>query len=198
MKLLNPIRNQRGFTLPEVLTAMTIFLMLVTATVSSQIFGLRMYRISEAKLLSTGDARNAVNHVQDEIRSATLLYVGNGDSISFSLISSNAPRVGNALKICPTSDTNTFVWYYVDPTNNCLMRRPSGYNSPEVISENVTNRVAFQAEDFQGNIVTNNQNHRIIRFNLEFSKLEYSSAAGGSSRVCDSFRLQSRMTRRAL
>ena len=71
-------RQVRAFTLPEILVVVAIFSLLVAATVSAQIFGLRMYRISETKLTTTANARRALNFIRDEIRSGKQLYVGNG------------------------------------------------------------------------------------------------------------------------
>jgi len=202
MKLSAPIPTRRqAFTVPEILTAMAVFTVLIAATVSSQIFGLRMSTISEAKLQSSDSARTALNHVRDEIRSATFLFVGNGDAGSFKLLTNNAPRVGNALRIYPTADTNNYVCYYLDLSNDSLMRAVTigkQLGDAEIVSRNITNRFIFQAEDFQGNVLTNNSNHRIIRMNLDFYKLEYSSASGGKGNVYDFYRMQTRFTRRAL
>ena len=198
MKIKSQSQTRRGFTIPEILTAMSIFTVLIGATVSMQVFGLRMYRISEAKLSSTGNARNALNRVRDEVRSASLLYVGNANGTSFTGSSNTAPCVGNALKICATGNTNNYVYYYLDATNSCLMRKVSGKPQLEVISRYVTNSVVFQAEDFQGNIINNNSNNRIIRMDLHFYKVEYPTTTGGSANVCEAYRLQTRIARRAL
>lgn len=185
----------RGFTTPEVLTAMAIFSMLIAATVSSQMFGLRMYKISEAKLISTDSARDAVGHVRNEIRSSAKLYIGMGDDSTFTQYTNNAPRVGNALRICPTSDTNNFICYYLN--TNCLMRRVSGSTNVQLISRNITNQMVFQAEDFTGQVLTNDDNNRIIGVTLQYYKLEYMAAAGGSGGIYDTYRLQTRIARRA-
>src|SRR5438034_10633566 len=113
MKISASNRAPRAFTFVELMVVVAIFSMLILATVATQMFGLRMYRISEGKLLTTADARNTVSHIGNEIRSAKLLYIGNGnDYASFTPVADFAPRIGNALKICSSTDTNSFVFYY--------------------------------------------------------------------------------------
>jgi len=206
MKLMLHLQSQRspvpgsavrGFTLTELLTVVAIFSLLVAATVSSQIFGMRLYRISEAKLAVTADARGTLDRVRDEIRSGRLLYVGNGDSASFRLVADKLPQTGNALRICATTDTNRYVHYHLDAGNSCLTRTVSGDDSVEVIANHVTNQLVFRAEDFQGNVVTNSQNHRVIRMTLQFHRWEFPAARAGSDGLYESYQLQTRMARRA-
>lgn len=185
-----PISGPGGFTISEMLMAMAVFSMLVAATVASQVFGLRMYRLSDAKLTVTADARRVLNHVQDEIRSAKLVYVGNATSASFRLISGMTPQVGNGLKICATTDTNTYVYYFQDPEDSTLKRVLSGGKPMEVLAHNVTNLVVFRAEDFQGNTLSNFQDTRAISMVLQFRQAEY------NGNMFENYRLQTRIARR--
>jgi prepilin-type N-terminal cleavage/methylation domain-containing protein len=192
------LKAGRGFALPETLIVMAILSMLVAATVSSQIFGLKMYRISETKLTTTADARSVLNRIREEIRCGRMLEVGNGDSVSFLKISNNVAHIGNALRIFPTTDTNQFVYYYTDPDNARLNRMVSGSPDIEVVARSVTNRMVFQAEDYQGVVVTNYVNNRVIRMSLQFYHRNFAagSSAGGGSH--DYFQLQTRVARRAI
>jgi prepilin-type N-terminal cleavage/methylation domain-containing protein len=196
MKLSLSQRNRSAaFTLPEIIIVVAIFSLLVLATVSSQIFGLRMYRISEAKLTTTANARKAVNRIREEVRAGKLLYVGNGDSVTFKLVADNAPHLGNALRICATTDTNNYVYYFVDPVNASLNRMESGSKAVKVVANYITNAMAFRAEDFQGNVVTNYQNNRVIRLLLQFNQREYSN---GKASMYDYYQLQTRIARRSI
>lgn len=189
-----------GFTLPEMMTAMAIFSLLIGAVVSSQVFGLRLYKISETKLTNTGEARQAFNRVRNEIWSGKILRVGNGDAYSFNLLADGTPHVGNALRIYPTTDTNNYVYYYVDAADTCLKRMVSGSKKIEVVADYVTNSIAFQAEDFQGNIRSNYAVNRIvIRMNLQFYQHEYAVAQlKNSGWLGDYYQLQTRVARRAI
>jgi prepilin-type N-terminal cleavage/methylation domain-containing protein len=191
-------RGQAAFTLIEVLTVAGIFAMLLAAAVTLQLFGLRLYRISETKLTATDSSRRVLNRIRGEVRSGKLLFVGNGDSKSFSLIADSQPHVGNALKICPTADSNNFVYYYLDSPTSCLNRMTSSNTAVEVVSRFITNRMVFQAEDFQGNVVTNYFNNRVIRMTLEYYQWEYPIVQAGANCMYDYFHLQTKMARRLI
>jgi prepilin-type N-terminal cleavage/methylation domain-containing protein len=182
----------RGFTVPEMLVSLSIFTVLIAVTVSSHLFGLRMYGISDAKLVVTADARRVLNHLREEVWSGKVLFVGNGNSSSFTLIPENAPHLGNALKICATADTNSFVYYFLDTGDSCLKRMVSSNSQVEVIARNVTNRIVFRAEDFQGNPVTNYLNNKTIALNLQIRKPEW------NGNMFEYYQLQTRIARRAI
>ena len=62
----------------------------------------------------------------------------------------------------------------------------------------VTNDIAFRAEDFRGQVLTNNQNNRVIRMILEFYQWEFPVATVGTNGLYDYYRLQTRITRRTI
>lgn len=188
----------RAFTLPEMMTVVALFSLLLGGVLSSQLLGMRMYRISETKLSATANARRALDRVRNEIRSGKMLLVGNGDDASFTLIADNQPHIGNALQIYPTTNTSSFVRYYLDADENCLKRLVSGSGEAQVVANYITNRLVFQAEDFAGHILTNNQNNRVIRLMLEFYQWEFPVARVGHGGMYDYYRLQTRITRRTI
>jgi len=187
-----------AFTLAEMLITIAVFSLLVAASLSLQLFGSNTYTIAQTKLAATDNGQKVLNHVRDEIRSGKLLFVGNGNASSFSPLGADAPRTGNALMICPTANTNTFTYYYLDTNSYCLNRMTSGNPGVEVISTCITNALVFQAEDFQGNVVTNDLNNRVIRLTLQFYRWEYPLTQLGSGCMCDCFQVQSRMARRLI
>lgn len=180
------------------MTVVAIFTLLVAATVSAQVFGLRMYRISETKLTATAGARSVLNRLQNEIRSAKLLSIGNGDASSFAPVPDNTPHSGNALKICTTTDTNSYVCYFWDATDSSLKRTASGNSLVQTVANNITNQLVFQAEDFQGNVVTNAQNNRVIKMTLQFYQRQYPLAGAANGGMYDYYQLQTRIARRAI
>jgi len=181
-----------AFTLAEMMLASGIFSMLVAGLVSAQVFGLKMYVISDAKMTVGADARRVLNNVRDEIRGGKLLYVGNGDNHSFNLLPDNSPRIGNALRVCATTDTNSYVYYYVDTNQCCLSRMVSSNSLVTVIARNVTNQFAFRAEDFQGNALTNYVNNRVINMTLQVLESGWGGTMG------QFYQLQTRIARRAI
>src|SRR6185436_760591 len=113
VSLRRPLQDgQMAFTLTEIMVAIGIFALIVVAVISSQLFGMKMFIMTRSKLTAANGARAVMNLVRDEIRSGKILVVGNGGSNAFSAILPNAPQVGNALRIYPTTATNTFVQYY--------------------------------------------------------------------------------------
>ena len=199
MKLLpQPTPRRRAFTLPEIMSVMALFSLLLLALISSQIMGIKMYRISESKLTATASGRRALDQVRDEIRSGKVLLVGNGSSSTFTPSADNQPNIGNAVQIYATTNTNTFVRYYLDANDDRLKRVKSGSTNVQVIANYVTNDIAFRAENFRGQVLTNNQNNRVIRMVLEFYQWEFPCTTVGANNVYDYYRLQTRITRRTI
>lgn len=192
----NTRRPAGGFTLPEVVVVMALFSLLLAALISMQLVGLKMHRISETKLTATSEGREALTVLRDEIRMAKFLYVGNGDATGFVAITNDLPHIGNALQIWPTTNLSRFVRYYVDAATHTLMRYTNGQARP--IAGFVTNLLAFRAEDFRGNVLTNNVNNRVIRMTLEFYQWQWPLATAGAGGMYDYYRLQTRVTRRAI
>jgi prepilin-type N-terminal cleavage/methylation domain-containing protein len=186
--------SRSAFTLTEIMVAMAIFSLVIVSVIYSHVFGMRMYNVTTTKLNASDQARSALNHVQDEIRAARLLYVGNGTASSFTQVSADNPRAGNSVQIYPTTDTNTFVRYYVDAQDLALMRKTSD-GQLDRISNFVTNQIAFRAEDYKGNALTNDLNNRIIKMTLEFRQWEFSSTRAAGN-YYDYYCLQTRITRR--
>jgi hypothetical protein len=190
--------GQAAFTLAEIMTAMGLFSLVVIGVVYSQLFGMRMFNITATRLSASDSARKVLDSVRDDIRSGKLLYVGNGDSTHFTNIAFNGLRQGNALQIYPTTATNVFIRYYLDTASQSLRRTASGSTQVQVLAPYLTNKIAFVAEDFAGHTVTNDQNNRVIRMDLDFYQWEFPVARVGAGAFYDYYHLQTRMTRRTL
>lgn len=192
-------RRTRAFTLTELLVTMALFSLVMAALFSAHLMGMRMRRVTETKLSATADARKSLNYVRDEIRMAKSLAVGTGNASSFTQIPNSSQQIGNSVQIYATTNTNSFVRYYIDASEQALMRVSSTNKTPQLIADSITNRLAFAAEDFQGNVLTNAQKNRVIRMALEFYQREY--ALGKNTNISaqwDYFRVQTRVTRRAI
>lgn len=188
-------RSQRGATLIEAITTSAIAIIGVTAVISSHLLGLRMYNISATKLGASAGARAALNGVRTDIRSAKVLYVGNGGEFTFTRIAQGQPQIGNAVQIFPTVSTNDWIRYFLDTSGQTLYRVVSTGTTLPVASY-ITNKVIFQAESHSGVVLTNDTNHRVVRMLLEFYQWEFPVAKVGGH--YDYYRLQTRVTRRAI
>jgi hypothetical protein len=187
-----------AFTLAEIMTAMGLFSLVVIGVVYAQLFGMRMFNITSTRLSAGDSGRKVLNRVRDDVRSGKVLYVGNGDGTHFTNITLNNLRQGNALQIHPTTDTNVFIRYYLDTTGQRLMRVASGGDQAQLVAPYLTNRIAFIAEDYAGHTLTNDQNNRVIRMELDFYQWEFPVARVGVGAYYDYYHLQTRMTRRTI
>lgn len=193
-----PHTRTSAYTLTEILIASGLFGLVIVGIVYTHVFGIKMATLTNSKLAATQGARAALNRVRDEIRSGKILYVGNGDSATFTHVAAGTPQVGNALQICRTADTNTYVRYYLDTAEKSLMRKTSGDSELEEIASYITNQMVFRAEDHLGNALTNDQNNRVIKMTLEFYQWEYPVARAGGGSYYDYYRLQTKIARRTI
>ena len=106
-----------------------------------------------------------------------------------------------------TIKQNAHVGYGVDYSPNPMGDLTSGISlmgKNSVVPENV--RVGrncviagdSQPEDFAGNILTNNQNNRIIGLKLEFYQIQYPKMPVGPGQYYDYYQLHTRITRRTI
>ena len=187
-----------AFTITEMMIASGLFSLVVVGTILSHVTGLKLCTITQTKLKATHSARAAVNRTREDIRSSTLIEVGNYIGANFNNISSTNLRVGNAIQIHPTSNTNNWIRYYVDLSDKTLKRVANNPASFETVANYVTNRFPFAAEDYAGNVLTSDQNNRVIRMTLEIYQWEFASVNRGGSNSFDYYRVQTRVARRAL
>ena len=209
-----------GFTLPEILVAMTIFIILIGAVVALQLFAVRIFQLAATKLTATEDGRKTVNFIRVQVREAKLIYIGtysgtNTGTGTFSVVD-NTNQIGSALLVSPTNTAafnnaagyGTIFFQNSATTNLCSVSitnatlSANGTNLTGTVGNFatdalfVTNNNVFQAEDFQGNVLTDNDNNRIIHVTLQFSQLEYPVAGIGTGAMYDYYELHTRATRR--
>jgi prepilin-type N-terminal cleavage/methylation domain-containing protein len=192
-------RFSRAFTLTEVMVTMAIFGFVVTAVLGLHIFGLKLNKMVEVKLQATEDSRRALSRIVNDIHTAGIVKVGTGNATTFTAAGFNAAQQGNAIQIYPNkTNTTNFVRYFLDTTDSQLMRLDSAAAAPTFVSGWVTNSVVFTSEDFAGNILSNSLNNRVIGIDMEFYKLDNPMIHFGHGSYYDYYRLQTRVTRRAL
>lgn len=190
--------RRSGYTLTEIMVASALFSLVVIGTVGANLFGLRLYGITKAKLGASDDARKAVSRLVNEVRSCKTVYVGTGSLVGFTNIPMGQPQAGNALQIYPTTNTASFIRYYWDSTDSKLKRTVDGAASSVVVANYISNQVVFRAEDCRGNLLTTGQNNRVIDLKLEFFQIQYPNVTIGQGGLFDYYKLETRITRRAL
>lgn len=200
-----------GFTLVEMMMVVGIFLFIfIGVMVAVQLFGLRVYTMEATKLVATQGARAALNSMRDDVREAKTAYVGNcstADASSFSLITNSDAQIGNALIVYPTTNTANYTVFYLDTnsTVNALMSFNvvgSTVTNVETLATYITNMAVFDAENFQGIIISNYtalDNREVIHMTLQFSQWEYPIAfvGGHGFNAFDYYQLRTKVFRRA-
>lgn len=194
----DPRYARAAYTLSEIMVASALFSLVIIGAISANLFGLRMYGITKAKLGASDEAREAVSRLVNEVRSAKVVRVGNGSLGGFTNIPLGQPQAGNALQIYPSTNTTPFIRYFWDAADKQFKRTTDGTASSIVVANFISNAVVFRAEDHTGTILTNGQNNRVINLKLEFFQIQYPIVTIGPGGLFDYYKLETRITRRAL
>jgi prepilin-type N-terminal cleavage/methylation domain-containing protein len=220
-KLIRPgQKTGSGFSLVEMMVAVTIFALVILATIAMQIYASRVYTLAATRLSATEEARSAMNDIRDRVRQSRLVYVGQYVSatgnplIDFTAMTNGDPQQGNALMIYPSTGTSNFTLVYLQPgngSNSWANSSPANVNSlilltytngslqiSNDVADYVTNQIIFDAENFEGSVLSSNQNNYLIHMTLSFSQWEYPIAYIGSNsfNAYDYYQLNTVMTRR--
>jgi len=191
-------RELAAFTLTEVMVATAVLTMAMAGSLLAHLFGARMNEITKSKLGANQEAREAINLMVDEIRSAKTVEVGNGGLSGFTQAAAGTQQAGTAIQIYPGTDTNDFVRYFWDSGDKQLKRTVDGTNSLSIVAHFITNSVVFSAERWDGTVLTNNDNNRVIGLTLQFYQMQYPIITIGPGSYYDFYQLRTKITRRAL
>jgi hypothetical protein len=187
-----PARAAGAFTLPEVLTSVALFSLLLGGLVYGNLFGLKLCEVAKNKLNAGDDARKVLEKMADEIRNAKVIWVGSVANGSFEEVTMGEPQSGNAILICPTTNTASFSVYFLDLADHTLKRTTSAEDDVVVLAHSITNRGVFQAQDCRGNVLTDNHNNRVIHMKFEIYQPQVQAPTP------DHFTLETAATRRVL
>ena len=186
-------RPDKGFTLPEMLIAMTVFLLLIGGIIAANLFGLRMFQVTATKLNASTWSRQTSEKIAAEVHACNAMWVGNitTNGVFEGLLDGEAQQ-GTALLIYPTTNTTNYILYFVNPSDQTFRRTTDQAGTAEVLAYSVTNVMVFAAHNFSGDVLTNSANNRVIHLTLEF----YQPARFMLG--ADYYKLETSMTRRAL
>lgn len=189
-----PWINLQGFTLTQLLVASTIFLLVVLGMISGNFFGLRLMEVTQTKLGANDTTRKVLSKLEEDIQGARTVLIGTGSAASMSTPAAGASIQGNAIQLCISTNTNSYIRYYVDRGLN----RITNGGTATVLVPSVTNAVAFRAESFRGTVLTNAQNTFVVGVTLQFSEIPSPRAPLGSNMFFQSFQIQTRVSRRSV
>ena len=187
-------RGQAGFTLSEAMVAAAVFSLAVLGFVYCQMFGMRQDQLVNSKVGASDLARLSFNDLCNDIRSAKIWQIGNGDLASFSGIAQGANQQGNALRLSMTTDTNSFYLYYFDTNARKLFRGHSGSTALKCMAEYLTNNMYFQATTYGGTNQTDLSHKGVIKVVMEFFQYQYPITKIGPGYLYDSYRMELRAT----
>lgn len=191
-------RSRQAFTLAEIQVSMAIIILVIGGVISSHIFGLKLNEATRAKLSASDAARNALGKLTGDIRSAKTIQIGSGTYSAFSPVNFGTTQQGSALRIYPTTNTNSFVVYYLDSSDTKLKRASTTATTPVIIAEYLTNSIIFSSESYNGTVLTDNQNNRVIGINLRFYQIRYPITTIGNGGYFDYYQVSTKITRRML
>jgi prepilin-type N-terminal cleavage/methylation domain-containing protein len=191
-------RAPGGFTLTELMVSMAVVVTVVSGVVAAQLYGLRMFEIVKPKLSASDEARSAMGHLAQEVRSAFIIRIGQGDEESFTEVAPNTRQIGSAIQIYPSTNMSSWIRYYWDASDRKVRRTLNGSQGVAVIANSVSNSLVFASEDFSGTVLTNNQNNRVISMTLQFYQIQYPAIAIGPGSMFDFYQLKTKVTRRTL
>jgi prepilin-type N-terminal cleavage/methylation domain-containing protein len=181
-----------AFTLPELLVSIAVFSLVVVCIVAANLFGLRMFQITDNKLQASDAARKSIGRMTDEIRTCTTTWVGNITNGVFAAHLDGEKQTGNGLMIYPSTNATNFILYFFNPSDQSFRRTTSTATGATVVARSVTNNLIFRAQDYSGTVLTNNQNTRVIHLSLEFFRPPRLGV------VADYYKMETSVTRRAL
>ncbi len=188
----------RAFTLAEIQVSMAIIMLVIGGVISSHVFGLKLNEATRAKLSASDSARNALNRLVGDIRSAKTIQVGGGTYSTFSPVADGSLQRGSALRIYPTTNTNSYIVYFLDAGDSKLKKASTSATTPITVAEYLTNTVVFTSENHLGTTLTDNQNNRVIGVAMRFYQIRYPITTIGSNGYFDFYQVNTKITRRAL
>jgi hypothetical protein len=195
---------EAGLTMVEMMVTIAIFIMLVAAFISANIFGLRYDQLVCSKLGASEQSRRSFQQLTSDIRASKIWRIGTGNLNSFTPVSNATMLVGNAIQLNLTTDTNVYVRYYFE-TNGPYTTQPNGRlcrvtsgGEYTICAQFLTNSsgmsMIFRGQDYLGGTATNDvlADYRykyVIDAVMEFSQYQFPRTYVGPGYYYDYYRI---------
>ncbi len=191
LKFFSPARGRlRGLTLVETLVASSVFAIAMVGLVSAQYLGARYDQLTASKLGASESSRRGFDLLTSDIRSAKIWSVGNGDQQNYRPCGNEATQLGNAIQLHFSTDTNRYVRYFFDVSNQRLCRTTNDWEGYQVIAESLTNTMSFHAEKFDGTLAQDLEYKYVIVTTMEFAQFQYPLTRVGPNYYYNYYRMQ--------
>jgi hypothetical protein len=196
---------QKAMTLPEMMTATAVFIMLMGGMLQLHMYGLLHDQVVSSKLGASDTARLAFDRLLQEIRASKGLRVGTNSGTNFVNTPAGNIVQGNALRLYLNTNTSQYIQYYFEPngSDNEVRRITNGMTGYEVLAEHINNtNIIFTAEDYRGSVLSNDadgdviDNHTVISALFEFFEYKYPKTKVGSNYLYDYYKLEFKATTR--
>jgi prepilin-type N-terminal cleavage/methylation domain-containing protein len=188
-----PGRRERALTLVEMMVSMAVFSLAVTGMVYTYLFTLSQDELTNSKLGASDQSRIGFDTLVNNMRTAKIWQVGNGNQSSFTPIPNGTAQIGNALQISLTTATNTYYLYYFNTNNGQLYQCHSGVAGSTLLAQYLTNSMYFLGEDYQGNVLTNITHKGVIHLMMQFCQYQYPLTRVGPGYYYDSYEMDFRV-----
>jgi hypothetical protein len=193
-----------AFTITEMMITFTIFTFVTLGLIYVHIFGLQYDAMVGRKLGASDQSRMGFAKILNEIRSAKAYSVGDGTYTNFVTDGDGIPQMGNGLKLWLTSNTNSYIEYYLF-TNTAtgsreLRRIQTGISGYDVTAEYLTNYFSipiFQAENYTNQVQTSINFKYLIHVTLQFCQYKYPQTIVGPGGYYDYYKIEFMATPRA-
>ena len=139
-----------AFSLPELMTAMAVFLMLIAGVLGGHLFGLKMFEITGKKLTASEQSRRVLNRLLADLSYAASSKIGDGSFSSFTAVANGITAQGNALQVYPGTNAGVYVRYYRDAADQFLKRMTNGMAQAEILAGPIREQNIFSYQDFRG------------------------------------------------
>lgn len=183
-------RAHSGFTFTELMIGMSVFMMVLSGVITSHVFGMKVFQLTQSKVAESQDTRKALDYVITDLRAAQSFQIGQGTSNTFVPVADGLVQTGNAVQIYPGTNTNVFVRYY----GGASLRRVTNGTTTSMVLAKSLKTCLFQLEDFQANTLTNAPANALVKISLEFYyRLAFYTA---TTNLGESYLFETRVARR--
>jgi len=185
---------ENALTIVELMVTMVVFGLTIVALIYSNLYGMRQDELVNSKLGASDSSRRGFEVLMRDVRSAKIWLLGNGNLSSFTPVANGSAQQGNALKVCLSTDTNTYILYYFDTSARQLRRGHSGAGATKMIAQNLTNAMYFRAEDYRGVMQYDLSHKDVIHVWMEFAQFQYPMTKVGPGYYYDYYKMEFRLT----
>lgn len=187
-------RRDRAFTLVETMVSMTVFSFVTIGLIYGHLFAMKNDQLANSKLGASDSSRRGFDSLSDDVRSAKIWQVGNGNQSTFTPIPNGTGQQGTALKVNLTTDTNKYVLYWFDTSKRQMFRAKSGVTGSKLIARDLTNTMYFRAENYRGDVQTNLTHKGVINVAMQFCQFQYPLTKVGPGFLYDYYKMEFRLT----